>query len=61
MKIQSLKNKAFQNPEVKAEYDVLESEFSLINTLLTMRKKARLTQDEVAKQPGESHIMTLLE
>jgi DNA-binding XRE family transcriptional regulator len=52
MNINSLKNKAFQNPEVKAEYDLLESEFSLIDTLLTMRKKAGLTQDEVAKKLG---------
>lgn len=52
MNILNLKNKALQNPAVKAEYDLLESEFSLIDALLTMRKKARLTQDEVAKKLG---------
>jgi DNA-binding XRE family transcriptional regulator len=37
-----------KNPEVKAEYDALESEFNLINTLLDMRTKAGLTQAGVA-------------
>lgn len=52
MNIQNLKNKALQNPAVKAEYDLLESEFSLIDALLTMRNKARLTQDEIARKLG---------
>ncbi len=52
MNIQNLKTKALQNPEVKAEYDLLESEFSLIDALLTMRKKAGLTQEEVAQKLG---------
>lgn len=52
MSIQNLKDKAFKNPDVKAEYDLLESEFALIDTLLTMRKKAGLTQDEVARKMG---------
>ncbi len=52
MSIQNLKNKAFQNSEVKVEYNLLESEFALIDTLLSMRKKSGLTQDEVAKRMG---------
>lgn len=52
MSIQKLKDKAFQNLEVKVEYDLLETEFELINTLLYMRKKSGLTQDEVAKKMG---------
>ena len=52
MSIQNLKDKAFKNPEVKAEYDLLESEFALIDTLLTMRKKSGLTQEEIAKRMG---------
>lgn len=52
MSIQHLKNKAFQNPEVKAEYDQLEEEFALIDTLITMRKKSGLTQDEIAQKMG---------
>ena len=52
MSIQSLKNRAFKNSEVKNEYDLLESEFVLIDTLLSMRKKSGLTQDEIAKKMG---------
>lgn len=52
MSIQNLKNKAFQNPEVKTEYDSLEAEFTLIDTLLSMRKKSGLTQDDIAKRMG---------
>ncbi|CAM4422463.1 MAG: hypothetical protein LEGION0403_FIIPPAGN_02725 [Legionella sp.] len=52
MSLQNLKDKAFKNPEVKAEYDLLESEFALIDTLLSMRQKSGLTQDEVAKRMG---------
>jgi transcriptional regulator with XRE-family HTH domain len=52
MSLQNLKDNAFKNPEVKAEYDLLESEFALIHTLLSMRKKSGLTQDEVAKRMG---------
>lgn len=52
MSLQNLKNKAFQNPKVKTEYDNLESEFELIDTLLAMRKKSGLTQEEVAQKMG---------
>jgi DNA-binding XRE family transcriptional regulator len=52
MNVQNLKNKALQNSEVKAEYDLLETEFALIDTLLSMRRKSGLTQDEVAKRMG---------
>jgi transcriptional regulator with XRE-family HTH domain len=52
MSLENLKDKAFKNPEVKAEYDLLESEFALIDTLLSMRQKSGLTQDEVAKKMG---------
>lgn len=52
MSIQSLKDKAFTNSTVKAEYDLLESEFALIDTLLSMRKKSGLTQEEIANRMG---------
>lgn len=52
MNIQNLKNRALQNPKVKAEYDLLETEFALIDTLLSMRKKSGLTQEEIAKRMG---------
>lgn len=52
MSIERLKNKAFKNPKVKAEYDLLESEFALIDALLSMRKKSGLTQEEIAQRMG---------
>ena len=38
MNLQKLKEKAFKNEKVKEEYDRLNKEFSLIDTLLSMRK-----------------------
>jgi transcriptional regulator with XRE-family HTH domain len=52
MNIQHLKNKALKNHAVKEEYDLLESEFVLIDALVTMRNKAGLTQDQVAQKLG---------
>jgi DNA-binding XRE family transcriptional regulator len=52
MNTKKLKNKAFQNPEVKKEYDSLNLEFELIDALVTMRRKSGLTQDEVAQKMG---------
>lgn len=39
MSLDKLKAKAFKNPEVKKEYDKLDWEFKLRNTLINMRKK----------------------
>lgn len=50
MSLQKLKQRALANAEVKSEYDRLESEFSFIDQLLTMRTKARLTQEQVAER-----------
>lgn len=52
MTLQNLKNRALQNQEVKDEYQKLDSEFQLIDSLLTIRKKAGLTQEEVANKMG---------
>ena len=52
MSIQNLKSRALENPKVKAEYDSLETEFALIDTLLSMRKKSGLTQEEIANKMG---------
>lgn len=52
MKLKTLKAKALKNPEVKEAYDALESEFALIDALLTMRQKAGLTQEELAERMG---------
>ncbi|OTA19789.1 transcriptional regulator [Xenorhabdus beddingii] len=60
-RLHALKTKALQNPEVKQAYDELEPEFELISTLLSMRKEAGLTQQQVAERMGtkESNISRL--
>ncbi|WP_416777605.1 helix-turn-helix domain-containing protein [Xenorhabdus budapestensis] len=59
--LQALKAKALQDPEVKLAYDELNDEFELINTLLSMRTEAKLTQQQVADRMGtkESNISRL--
>ena len=47
-----LKQKMLGNPEVKAEYDALEKEFSLFEELLKARTVAGLTQAQVAERMG---------
>lgn len=54
MKFNEFKQKALENAEVRREYDALQDEFSLIDQLISMRTKAGLTQDEVAKRLGTS-------
>ena len=52
MNLNTLKAKALKNQEVKQAYDELESEFALIDALLTMRQKAGLTQEDIAQRMG---------
>lgn len=52
MNAKKFKQKALENPEVRKEYNALADEFSLIDQLLTMRTKAGLTQEDVAKKLG---------
>jgi len=51
-KLQQLKERAFQQPDVRQEYDALSEEFEMIDKLLNMRTSAGLTQDEVARRMG---------
>ena len=46
------RRKLLSNPEVKAEFDALEEEFSLFDELLKARMEAGLTQAEVARRMG---------
>lgn len=46
--------KMLEHPGVKAEYDVLEPEFELLDELLKARDEAGLTQGDVAKRMGTS-------
>jgi transcriptional regulator with XRE-family HTH domain len=52
MSLSALKNNAFQNPEVKKAYNDLDAEFNLISSLITMREKSGLTQNEIAERMG---------
>lgn len=45
-------DKLLDNPEVKAEYDKLEPEYALVREMIKARKRARLTQDQVAERMG---------
>ena len=47
---EKFKNRALQDEEVKAEYDALEIEFSLLEKFIKARKKARCSQLELAKK-----------
>jgi len=44
--------KMLKDPTVKKEYDTLEGEFSLLKEMLRARKKAGLTQAEIASLMG---------
>ncbi len=50
MSLRDLKKRALPNPEVRDEYHSLESEFSLIDQLLSKRTNAGLTQEQVAER-----------
>ena len=41
-----------RDPEVKAEYDALEPEFSIIQAIIDARKESGLTQKELASRTG---------
>ena len=47
-----LKRKALNRKSVKAEYEAFEPEFTLLKALLSARKKAGLSQAEIAKRMG---------
>ena len=49
---EELKAKALANPDVKAEYDALAPEFSLLREMLSARKSAGLSQAEIAIKMG---------
>jgi len=43
------KEKALENPEVRKEYEKLQQKYELKTKLITLRKMAGLTQEELAK------------
>ncbi|SDY39447.1 helix-turn-helix domain-containing protein [Nitrosomonas sp. Nm58] len=52
MNLHQLKQKALSNPAVKSEYDKLDAEFQLADALISMRNRAKLTQEEIAMRMG---------
>ena len=47
---EKFKEKALSDPEVRAEYEALEPEYGLFDELLRARKRAGLTQAEIAER-----------
>lgn len=52
MNHKELVKKALKLKKVKKEYDILTPEYKLLKRLLTARKKAGLTQAEIAEKMG---------
>ena len=50
--IEQFRKKALKNPDVKAEYDALSAAFEMKRQMITMRKKAGLTQAQMAELLG---------
>lgn len=50
--MKGFREKALQNPEVKAEYDALASAFEMKRQMIALRKKAGLTQEQMAERLG---------
>ncbi len=46
------KKEVLSDPEVKKEYDALEAEFVLIDSLISARLEKKMTQAELAKKAG---------
>lgn len=46
------KKKALQDPDVKAEYDALQSEYDIIQAMIDARNKEGLTQKELSERTG---------
>lgn len=44
--------KRMQNPEFKKEYEALESEYSIIQAIIDVRKQKNLTQEQLSKLTG---------
>lgn len=51
-KLKTLKRELLKDPKVQAEYDARIPEYELVNALISARKRARLTQEQVAERMG---------
>lgn len=45
-------NEQLKNPEIKHEYDALEAEFTIVQTLINARKEKGLTQKQLSELTG---------
>jgi DNA-binding XRE family transcriptional regulator len=57
----AMKESWLKDPEVRAEYDALEEEFSIAEELIRARSKANMTQEQVAEkmQTSQSYVVRL--
>ena len=46
------KQKALQNPEVKAEYDALQPEYDIIQAMINARVQQNMTQKDLSAKTG---------
>ena len=60
-KLNELKRKLLERPEVRAEYDSLAEEFSIAEALIRARAEADMTQEQVAQkmQTSQSYVAKL--
>ncbi|MEM5501845.1 helix-turn-helix transcriptional regulator [Ahrensia kielensis] len=60
-KLNDLKKKLLERPDVKAEYDALADEFSIAEALIRARAEADMTQEQVAEkmQTSQSYVAKL--
>lgn len=49
---QDFKKELLSDPEVKKEYDALEAEYALIDSLISARLSKKMTQAELAEKAG---------
>ena len=56
-KLNALKKKFLERPDVRAEYDSLAEEFSIVEALIRARAEADMTQEQ--RQPFDEGIATL--
>ncbi|MDP6589312.1 MAG: helix-turn-helix transcriptional regulator [Alphaproteobacteria bacterium] len=50
--MKQFRDKALSDPEVRAEYEALSAAFEMKRRMIAMRKKAGLTQEQMAERLG---------
>lgn len=51
------RKKLMEDPEFRAEYEKLETEFMLARQIIEQRIKQKMTQTELAKRAGTNQVM----